>query len=91
MINKKRWFVYIVECSDGTLYTGVTTDIDRRIHEHNFTKKGAKYTASRRPVTLVACRLIASKSNAFKLEHKIKKKKKSEKINFLMEVKDESL
>lgn len=89
--NRKRWFVYIVKCSDGTLYTGVTTDIDRRLHEHNFTKKGAKYTMSRRPVALVACKLIKEKSDAFKLEYKVKQKKKSDKINFLMESKDESI
>jgi putative endonuclease len=39
----KKWFVYILECSDGTLYTGITTDINRRLNQHN-TGKGAKYT-----------------------------------------------
>ena len=90
-MNQKRWFVYIVKCSDNTLYTGVTTDIDRRIHEHNHTKKGAKYTMSRRPVTLVACKVFRIKSNAFKVEYKVKQKKKHEKINFLTELKNESI
>ncbi len=49
------WFVYIVQCADGTLYTGVTTDVVRRVFEHNsgVKGKGAKYTAARQPVTLV--------------------------------------
>lgn len=48
------WFVYILECADGTLYTGVTTDITRRVREHNgeLAGKGAKYTKARRPVRL---------------------------------------
>lgn len=45
------WFVYIVECADGTLYTGITTDLDRRVREHNL-GRGARYTRSRRPVVL---------------------------------------
>ena len=88
MKNRKRWFVYIVECADGTLYTGVTTDIDRRLYEHNNTSKGAKYTRSRRPVTLVACKIITDKSRAFKLEHKIKTLKKDKKVKYLTEVKE---
>lgn len=45
-------YVYIVECADGTLYIGSTTDIERRIHEHNTAKNGAHYTKIRRPVVL---------------------------------------
>ncbi len=45
-------WVYIVECSDGTYYTGYTTDVKRRLKEHNESPKGAKYTRARRPVTL---------------------------------------
>ena len=47
-----KWFVYILKCSDNTLYTGITTDIERRIKEHNSSNKGAKYTKTRRPVKL---------------------------------------
>ena len=85
MSKQKRWFVYIVECNDGTLYTGVTTDVDRRLHEHNFSKKGAKYTRARRPVILIACRIVSSKSEALKLEHQVKKQNKHKKIKFLTE------
>lgn len=48
------WFLYTCECSDGTIYTGITTDVKRRIREHNNSKRGARYTRRRRPVTLLA-------------------------------------
>ena len=51
MIN--IWYLYILECSDGTLYTGISKDPERRLNEHNNSKKGAKYTAARRPVKLI--------------------------------------
>jgi putative endonuclease len=47
------WFVYMVRCADGTLYTGIATDVVRRMAEHNAGKAGAKYTRARRPVALV--------------------------------------
>lgn len=46
------WFLYIVECSDKSLYAGITTDVARRIQEHNESPKGAKYTKARRPVSV---------------------------------------
>ena len=49
----KEWYLYVLLCADGTYYTGVTTDLKRRLHEHNKTKRGAKYTRSRRPVQIV--------------------------------------
>tara|TARA_Y100001937_G_C7028348_1_gene288863 strand:+ start:139 stop:411 length:273 start_codon:yes stop_codon:yes gene_type:complete len=78
------WFVYIVECRDRSLYTGITSDIDRRINEHNNSRRGAKYTRSRRPVKLVAHCVVKDKSAALRLEHKIKSLKKSEKIAYLL-------
>jgi len=77
------WFVYIVECSDESLYTGITNNIDRRLTEHNSSKKGAKYTRSRRPVKLIFATPVNSRSAALKLEHKIKSLRKSEKIAYL--------
>ena len=70
---------YYVRCSDNSLYTGITTDINRRIHEHNETKKGAKYTKSRRPVSLVYSALIGDRSSAQKEEYRIKKLSKIKK------------
>ena len=80
----KQWFMYVVECVDGTLYTGVTNNIERRINEHNYGMKAAKYTRSRRPVRLVYAKLYQGRSCAMKAEYKFKKltrKKKLEIIN----------
>ena len=68
-----HYFIYILRCSDDTLYTGITTDIDRRIKEHNTSLKGAKYTRYRRPVKLVYKEKQEDKSSALKREHEIKK------------------
>jgi len=65
------WYVYIVECSDGTLYTGISNNIVERIREHNL-GVGSKYTRGRRPVELLAKWDCADKSHACKIEHKIK-------------------
>lgn len=75
----QTWVVYILECSDKTLYTGITTDIKRRIVEHN-SGKGARYTRARRPVTLVFKTAAADRSDASKLEYTIKKLSKKEKL-----------
>ena len=69
----KSWFLYVVRCSDDTLYTGVTTDISRRIHEHNTGPKGAKYTRTRRPVELVYSVDYDNRSSAQQAEYKFKK------------------
>ena len=78
--KSKKWYVYLVKCSDDTLYCGITTDIKRRISEHNGNKKGAKYTRSRRPVTLVGFLVKDTRSSAASLEYQIKKMKKEQKI-----------
>ena len=74
-----QYHVYIVRCNDNSLYTGITTDLKRRLHEHNQTKKGAKYTRSRRPVSLVYSKLVENRSIAQKEEYKIKKLNKIKK------------
>lgn len=66
------WYVYIVRCSDDTLYTGITTDLDRRLHEHNNTKKAARYTKNRRPVELVHHEPAEDRSSATQRENAIK-------------------
>ena len=81
----KLWYTYIVRCADNSLYTGVTTDIDRRLTEHNTSRRGAKYTRSRRPVTLVYLTEGMDKTSAFKLEAQIKKKSKRDKETLLDE------
>ncbi len=66
------WFVYVARCSNGTLYTGVTTDPARRLREHNAGKGGA-YTRSRRPLRLIFKEVHPSRSSALKREAEIKK------------------
>ena len=68
------WHVYLVQCSDDTLYTGITTDIARRIEEHNSSDQlGARYTRSRRPVKLIYQEQVESRSSAAKREAAIRK------------------
>ncbi len=68
------YYVYMLECADGTLYTGIATDVKRRVEEHNHSDKGAKYTRSRRPVKLVYQEAFEDRSGASKREYHIKKK-----------------
>lgn len=75
--------VYILECSDNTLYTGITTDIERRIKEHNTSQKGAKYTKLRRPVRLVYKENQENRSLASKREYAIKKLTREEKLRLI--------
>ena len=72
------WFVYILRCKDDTLYTGSTTDLARRVKTHN-SGKGAKYTRSRGPLTLVYTEQCEDKTAAFRREYAIKQLKRSEK------------
>ncbi|HEO98490.1 MAG: GIY-YIG nuclease family protein [Campylobacterales bacterium] len=66
--------VYILRCADDTLYTGIATDLDRRLTEHNSSEKGARYTRSRRPVKLVYSEPFPDRSSASRREYEIKKK-----------------
>jgi len=79
----KKWYVYIVKCRDGSLYTGVTTNLIRRVVEHNQGKKGAKYTRSRRPVQLVWSCTAENRSEAQKEEARIKKLTRKEKLKLI--------
>ena len=84
------WFFYVLSCSDKSLYTGVTTDVARRVEEHN-KKKGAKYTRSRTPVSLLYFRKMLNRSHAQKLESSFKKLKREKKLERLCEMVDEDL
>jgi len=70
--NTGIWWVYFLRCNDNSLYAGVTTDIHRRIDEHNNSKLGAKYTRARRPVTLAYLEGTNNKSEACKKEYQIR-------------------
>ena len=68
------YYVYMVKCADNTIYTGIATELERRIEEHNSSDKGAKYTRVRRPVSLVYSEEYPDRSLASKREYEIKKK-----------------
>ena len=77
-------YTYIVRCADGTLYTGWTTDLDRRMAAHN-AGTGAKYTRSRRPVTLIYHESFETKEEALRRECAIKKLRREEKLRLIKE------
>lgn len=74
-----NWYVYMVRCSDHSLYTGITTDVNRRVQEHNNGKHAAAYTRSRRPVELVYREQCKDRSEASIREVMLKKLSKDEK------------
>ncbi len=82
MTQNNTWYVYFLRCNDNSLYTGITTDIKRRLHQHNHTKLGAKYTRARRPVVLVYSETAQDKSTASKREYQLRAltKKQKEKL-----------
>lgn len=75
--------LYILKCNDGTLYTGITTNLEKRLMEHNTSDKGAKYTRYRRPVDLVYQEPCSDKSTALKRELAIKKMSRQQKNSLL--------
>lgn len=77
-----RWFVYILRCGDGSLYTGISTDVDQRVATHN-AGRGARYTRPRLPVTVVHVERKRSRSTALKREAAIKALSRAEKLNML--------
>ena len=79
----KMNYTYIVQCSDGTLYTGWTTDVERRVRTHN-SGKGAKYTRSRLPVTLVYYETYPTKQEAMRREGEIKQLTREEKERLIV-------
>lgn len=82
-MSATTYWVYIVACRDGTYYTGIAIDVVRRLLEHNGThgkpNKGARYTASRRPVSLVYAAPFPNRSDALKEEIRIKRMTRSQK------------
>jgi putative endonuclease len=74
------WYLYVLECADGTLYTGVTTDLARRTAEHNAGPKGARYTRARRPVVLLQSWNLPDRSAATRAEAAFKRLRRPEKL-----------
>lgn len=81
----KPWYLYVLSCNDGTLYTGVTTSLERRVNEHNTSKRGAKYTKTRRPVKLLWSKEYANRSEAQSAEYKFKKLFREQKLQIINE------
>jgi putative endonuclease len=73
------YHLYLLRCADDTLYTGITTDLERRVAEHNTSPVGAKYTRARRPVVLVYSRRFRTRSNALREEARVKQLSRMEK------------
>jgi putative endonuclease len=76
-----QWYMYVVQCSDNSLYCGVTTDLQRRVLEHNTSPRGAKYTKSRRPVVLTYSERHPDRSSALKAEYYFKRLTRAQKVN----------
>ena len=79
---EKTWKLYILRCGDGSLYTGISTDVERRLEEHR-SGKGAKYTRSRGPLELAYVEDCADKSAALKRECEIKSLTRIEKLKLI--------
>jgi putative endonuclease len=77
------YYVYILRCADETLYTGITTDLKRRIVEHNGSKLGARYTSSRRPAKIIYSKKFKNRSSASKEEARIKKLERNKKMELI--------
>lgn len=81
----RRWGVYLLRCADGTFYCGVTNDLEARLHAHNHTKSGARYTRGRRPVTVAGYTgTVLAREDAQRLERQIKQLPRAEKLPFLL-------
>lgn len=86
----KEWTVYILECGDGTLYTGITDDLSRRLKAHE-SGKGAKYTRGRGPLKLRYRETVGDKGDALKRELVIKRLRRQEKMAIIHEKMEETL
>ena len=74
------WYLYLLRCSDSSLYCGITNNLEKRVHEHNLgLSKGAKYTKAKRPVVLVYSEKFLNKNEALQREFEIKKLSKEKK------------
>lgn len=79
MPESQAWHVYMLLCADNSLYTGITTDPERRLREHNSGRAGAKYTRPRRPVEMVYLEPAASRADAARREYEIRQLTRSDK------------
>lgn len=82
-MKQAKWFVYMIQSEKGHLYTGITTDVERRFKEHSNSKKGAKYFRGKVPVEVVYQKVFKDRSSASKYECQIKKMARIDKIKLI--------
>lgn len=85
LLHKHPWYVYLLSCSDDTLYCGMTKDLERRLNQHNRGRSGAKYTRARRPVSLVFAREFPDRASAGRFEYQLKQMDRARKLQLLAE------
>ncbi len=84
LVQKSDWFLYLIRTKQGNLYTGITTDVERRFKEHcSGGKKSAKYLKGKGPLVLVYCIQVGKRSQALKLEYQVKRLSKQAKENII--------
>lgn len=88
MEEKNNYFLYVLRCSDETLYTGYTNNVERRVAVHN-AGKGAKYTKARIPVTCIYFEGFETKTEAMKAEYAFKKRTRKQKLDYIRSHSDE--
>jgi putative endonuclease len=84
-MKESKWFVYIIQIENGHLYTGITTDVERRFREHSDSKRGAKYFRGKVPVEVVYRKTFKDRSAASKFEALVKKMSRAKKLEMIME------
>ncbi len=86
-VTPKQWHLYLLRCADGSLYTGISTDVERRLGEHQDIDgkgKGAKALRGKRPLQLVFSERLESRSDALKLEYRVKQLSKEQKEKLIL-------
>jgi putative endonuclease len=87
IMSESPWYVYLLECADGTLYCGVAKDVSKRLAQHNGTiPGGARYTSGRRPVRLLGSRECETQREALRLERRVKRLPRGEKLSCILGV-----
>ena len=77
------WSIYVVRCADDSLYTGIATDVDRRLREHRDGRRGARYLRGRAPIELVYSQAVGDRSHASRIEYRLKQLAKTDKERLL--------
>lgn len=84
--ERRNWFVYLLHCGDGTFYTGITNDIQKRLEKHK-AGTGAKYTRGRLPLKVLFVSVPFSRSKAMQVEYAVKKLNRNQKLSYLQQIK----